>query len=251
MPRQSPLALGLTFVRSLLFALLFYGLTLPLLLVALIASFAGHRPLVSAAQFWAWMHRLLARAVLGQRVVIDGHLPADAQFVVVKHESMFETLDMVCLFGRPVVAAKRELLDIPVWGRVARAYGLIPVDRKAGASALRAIRAKALAAMAQGRTVIFFPEGTRVAHGEAPPLKAGFAGLYAVLGVPVVPIAVDSGRLSPRNGFLKRAGIITYRIGEPVPPGLPRGEAEARVHAAINALNPPPAPAQSPAPDSV
>jgi 1-acyl-sn-glycerol-3-phosphate acyltransferase len=76
-----------------------------------------------------------------------------------------------------------------------------------------------------------------VPHGEAPALKAGFAGIYAMLGVPVVPVAVNSGRLSPRNGFLKRAGTITYRIGEAIPAGLPRAKAEARVHAAINALN--------------
>ncbi|MBO9575772.1 MAG: 1-acyl-sn-glycerol-3-phosphate acyltransferase [Sphingobium sp.] len=228
----------ITLVRSTLFALIFYGLTLPMLLAAVVASWFGQRAIVPVAQLWAWTHRVLVRTVLGQRIVVDGILPKDAQFVVIKHESMFETLDAVCLFRRPVVAAKRELVEIPVWGRVAHAYGLIPVDRKAGASALRAIRAQALAGMRQGRTVIFFPEGTRVAHGASPALKSGFAGIYAVLGVPVVPVAVDSGRLSPRNGFMKRSGTITYRIGEAIPPGLPRAEAEARVHAAINALNP-------------
>jgi 1-acyl-sn-glycerol-3-phosphate acyltransferase len=237
MSNEVPFSRGLTFVRSLLFMLLFYGLTLPMLIVAVIACLIGHRTIVPIGQLWAWLHRGLSRFVLGQRVVIEGELPTDAQFVVIKHESMFETLDTVCLFKRPTIAAKRELIEIPVWGWVAKNYGLIPVDRKAGASALRAIRAQALAAMAEGRTVVFFPEGTRVPHGKAPALKAGFAGLYAVLGVPVVPIAVNSGRLSPRNGFLKRAGTITYRVGEPIPAGLPRAEAEARVHAAINALN--------------
>jgi 1-acyl-sn-glycerol-3-phosphate acyltransferase len=74
-----------------------------------------------------------------------------------------------------------------------------------------------------------------VRHGTQPPLQAGFAGLYKLLGLPVIPVAVDSGPLYHR--FIKRAGTVTYRFGEPVPPGLPRAEAEARVHAAINALN--------------
>ncbi len=234
---QSPLAAAVTFVRSLVFALLFYGLTVPMLLAAVVATPFGHSAIAPIAQLWAWTHRLLMRVVLGQRVVVEGVLPPGTRFVVIKHESMFETLDTVCLFRRPLVAAKRELVEIPVWGGVALAYGLIPVDRTAGAAALRSIRSIALDAMDHGRTVIFFPEGTRVAHGSAPPLKSGFAGLYSILGVPVVPIAVNSGRLSPRNGFMKRAGTITYRIGEPIPPGLPRREAEARVHAAINALN--------------
>ncbi len=251
MDRQSPIASAVTFVRSLLFALLFYGLTVPMLLAALVVTPFGHGAIAPIAQLWAWTHRLLMRIVLGQRVVIEGALPADTRFVVIKHESMFETLDTVCLFKRPVVAAKRELLEIPVWGPVAHAYGLIPVDRTAGASALRSIRAIALDAMDRGRTVVFFPEGTRVAHGSAPPLKSGFAGLYSILSVPVVPIAVDSGRLSPRNGFMKRAGTITYRIGDPIPPGLKRGEAEARVHAAINALNAPPGSREIAGTDSV
>ncbi len=252
MDSLSPLCRVVTALRSALFAVLFYGLTVLLLLVATAVGLPfGQRAIVPAARLWAALHWLLARTVLGQRVVVEGAVPRDARFVVMKHESMFETLDVVRLFGAPVVAAKRELVELPLWGRIARHYGLIAVDRKAGASALRAVRAAALSAMEAGRPVVLFPEGTRVAHGKAPPLKAGFAGLYAVLGVPVIPIAVDSGRLAPRNGFLKRPGIITYRIGAPVPPGLPRAEAEARVHAAINALNPPPADARGDTGDSV
>jgi 1-acyl-sn-glycerol-3-phosphate acyltransferase len=77
-----------------------------------------------------------------------------------------------------------------------------------------------------------------VAPGEQPPLQSGFAGLYRALKLPVVPVAVDSGRLAPRNSFVKRPGIVTFRFGEAIPPGLKRDEIEARVHQAINALEP-------------
>ena len=92
----------------------------------------------------------------------------------------------------------------------------------------------------EGRSILLFPEGTRVPPGEQPPLKAGFAGLYKVLKLPVVPIAVDSGRLWPKRGP-KRPGVITYRFGEVIPPGLPRDEAERRVWEAMNALEARPA----------
>lgn len=237
MPPLSPLAAILVFIRSLLFALVFYGLTVPLMVVAFIVMPLGWGAVARIAEIWSRMHRFLARWILGQRVIIEGKLPADARFIVAKHESMFETLDAPTLFYRPVIAAKSELMQIPGWGRLALAYGLIPVDREGGASMLRTIRTKAREAFAAGRPVILYPEGTRVAHGACPDIKAGFAGLYAVLDCPVVPIAVDSGRVSPRNSFLKRSGIITYLIGEPIPPGLPRAEAERLVHEAMNALN--------------
>jgi 1-acyl-sn-glycerol-3-phosphate acyltransferase len=84
---------------------------------------------------------------------------------------------------------------------------------------------------------VIFPEGTRVPHGERAPLRAGFAGLYRHIGLPVVPVALDSGRVWPRRSFLKRPGIITFRFGDVIEPGLDRDAAEAMVHAEINALN--------------
>ncbi len=224
-------------LRSFLFMLVFYGVTIGVLLTAVPLALMAPRGIPALAYFWSRAHRWAAAVILRQTIRIEGTLPDGPYLYIVKHESMFETIDILCLLPHPAIAAKRELLDIPLWGWIARHYGLIPVERTAGAKALRALRAAAAEAIAAGRPVCIFPEGTRVPHGESPPLRAGFAGLYAVLRLPVVPIAIDSGRLAPRRRFLKRPGIITYKIGEIVPPGLDRQDAETRVHAAINALN--------------
>ncbi|MBG6118022.1 MULTISPECIES: lysophospholipid acyltransferase family protein [unclassified Sphingobium] len=229
----------ITLLRSTLFSLIFYPGSLLLVLVALIVGQFSPPALRWVSTLWGWFHRYCARWLLGQKVVIEGDLPLGPYLYIVKHESMFETIDMLCVFDRPVIAAKRELFDIPLWGTIADRYGLIPIERTAGASAMRTLRTQAKAANAAGRAVCIFPEGTRVPHGEAPPLRAGFAGLYTLLGLPVVPIALNSGLVSPKGSFLKKAGVITYKVGEVVPAGLDRREAEARVHAAINALNPP------------
>jgi 1-acyl-sn-glycerol-3-phosphate acyltransferase len=152
---------------------------------------------------------------------------------------MFETIEILLVLKRPAVVMKRELADLPGWGWVARRYGVIPVDREGGAAALRRMLRAAQAAIGAGREIAIFPEGTRVAPGEQPQLQAGFAGLSRSLGVPVVPLAIDSGRLWPKGRFAKRPGIVTFRFGEPIPPGLPRREIEDRVHRAINQLDRP------------
>jgi 1-acyl-sn-glycerol-3-phosphate acyltransferase len=132
--------------------------------------------------------------------------------------------------------AKEELFEIPGWGRAAALYGAIPVARTEGAKALRTMLREAKRTVAIGRPLAIFPEGTRVPHGRRAPLQAGFAALYKVLDLPVVPVAVDSGRLY--RGFWMRRGSITYRFGAPIAPGLPRAEVETQVCEAINALNP-------------
>ena len=226
-------------VRSLLFALLFYPGTLAYVLAVLAVSPFGPAPVRRVVHGWSAFHYRLVRAVLRIRPEWQGEIPPGPFLIACKHESMMEAVDTLRFARAPVVVMKRELTRIPLFGRVALLYGVIGVDRDAGAAALRAMMAHGKAAIADGRPVVIFPEGTRVAHGEAPELRPGFAGLYRALGLPVVPVAHDVGRLWGR-GLVKRAGTVRFRVGEVIPPGLKRAEVEARVQAAINALNGPP-----------
>ena len=224
-------------LRSLLFALFFYPGTAVAVLLAFPVALFAREGLIRVTIGWARWHRWCARWLLGVRSRIEGQVPTGAVLVAAKHQSMFETIEMLLYVYRPAVVLKRELADIPGWGWVARRYGVIPVDRTGGAGALRRMLAAGRQAVAEGRPIAIFPEGTRVPVGEQPPLQAGFAGLYRALGIPVVPIALDSGRLWPRRSFVKKPGIVTIRFGDPIPPGLPRKEIEAKVHAAINVLD--------------
>jgi 1-acyl-sn-glycerol-3-phosphate acyltransferase len=186
---------------------------------------------------WSAFHRRCARWLVGIRVRVEGAPAATPVLYALRHESFFEAIDLPHLLGRPAIIAKAELMEIPLWGRAARHWGLIAVRRDEGAKALRAMVKEAQALVAQGRPLAIFPEGPRVPTGQRRELQSGFAALYKLLGLPVVPVALDSGRLYHR--WDKRAGVMTYCFGEPIPPGLPREEIEARVLMSINALNGP------------
>ena len=224
-------------LRSILFALVFYPGTALFVLGAFPVFLLGKRPLRRHVREWARFHRLCAAWILGIRSRVEGERPHGAVLVAAKHQSMFETLEVVMLLDKPAVVMKRQLADIPLFGRVTLRYGCIPVDREGGAAALRRMMRAAEEAIGEGRPIVIFPEGTRVSPGEQPPLQAGFAGLYRALKLPVVPLALDSGEVWPRRSFVKRPGTVTMRFGEPIPRGLKRAEVEARVHAAINALD--------------
>ncbi len=227
----------IAWVRTAIFRVLFYAASAPIVLSAPLSARISQRAMHVHAHVWIATHRFLARWILGVRVVVEGARPPGTYLFAVKHQAMFETLEMAQRIDGPLIVMKRELIDMAFWGRTARAYGAIGVDRDASSKALRVMLKEAAVARAQNRSVLIFPEGTRVAVGEAPPLRSGFAGLYKALNMPVVPVALDSGRCMPRKGP-SRPGVITLRFLDPIPPGLPREEIEARVHAAINALEP-------------
>jgi 1-acyl-sn-glycerol-3-phosphate acyltransferase len=227
--------------RSVAFYAAFYLGTLAFMFAALVAVLLGRRSFLRLTHSWSRYHRACVQLFLGIRIEVTGAVPERDALIAIKHESFYEALDLPTLFGTPAIFAKVELLRIPVWGKLAGRYGLIPVERDQGAKALRAMIAAAREQTEDGRLLVIFPEGTRVPHGAAPELQAGFAGLYKLLAMPVVPVAVDSGPLYHR--WWKRRGTIHVRIGAPIPPGLPRAEIEAHVHTAINVLNLDPTPA--------
>jgi 1-acyl-sn-glycerol-3-phosphate acyltransferase len=223
-------------LRSLLFKAFFYpGSAYYVLMVPLVALI-GRKPLIRHVIAWGRYHDRCARAFLNIRYKVEGTIPSGPMLIAMKHEAMYETIEALLFLDRPAPVFKRELMDIPLWGRACQRYGGIVIEREAGAKALRTMLREAKELIAEGRPILIFPEGTRVPHGQAPELKAGIAGLYRMLNLPVVPIACDSGLLLPKHGP-KRQGIVTFKVGETIPPGLPREEIEARVHKAINALN--------------
>ncbi|MBB4857544.1 1-acyl-sn-glycerol-3-phosphate acyltransferase [Novosphingobium chloroacetimidivorans] len=228
-------------LRSLVFYVVFYVGTAGYVLVALALLPFGRGALQRVVLGWSRFHRRCTRWILGIRLVVEGELPSSRVLVAMKHESFFEAIDLPSLLPMPAIIAKAELLRIPLWGRAGELYGLIGVERDQGARALRTMLTQARAVIDAGRLMAIFPEGTRVPSGRRVPLGSGFAGLYKMLRLPVVPIALDSGRLYHRTW--KRPGLITVRVGEPIPAGLPREELEARVLEAINVLNHPSSPA--------
>lgn len=227
----------MNWLRTIVFMIVFYGGSVPIVLTTPVTALFGWRALVAHTHFWTRFHGWATETILGIHRRLEGApFSGGPVLYAAKHQAMYETLELGRMLRNPAVVMKQELASIPVWGWAARRYGVIVVDREASAGALRRMMREAKVALGEGRSVLIFPEGTRVPLGEQPPLRAGFAGLYRMLGLPVVPVAINSGAVWPKHGP-KLPGTVTFRFGELIPPGLPRAEIEARVHAAINDLD--------------
>jgi 1-acyl-sn-glycerol-3-phosphate acyltransferase len=190
----------------------------------------------------AWVQRLWIRGALallagicGLRHEIRGleHLPPGPCIIASKHQSAWDTLIFAVLFHGPGFIVKRELLWVPLFGWYIQRTGCIPIDREGGASALKRMIAGARNAIGNGQYIIIFPEGTRVAPGQRRPYHPGVSALYRQLGVPAVPVALNSGLFWGRRTFLKKPGRITLEFLEPIAPGLARKDFTAELERRI------------------
>ncbi|MBB4266317.1 lysophospholipid acyltransferase family protein [Roseospira visakhapatnamensis] len=246
-----------TVLRSLAFNLIYVTWTAMLGVLYLPLLAAPRRVVVGATKLWLAGLRATAWHVAGVRYRIEGleNLPAGPVIVAAKHQSAWDTFLFHGLLDDPAYVLKRELFRIPLVGWYMKAAGMVGIDRAAGASALKAMMRACGAVLAEGRQVIIFPEGTRTAPGDSRPYHPGVAALYQRFpDVPVVPVALNSGRVWHRKAFLKHPGVVSVRILPPMDRGLDRRrfleDLRARVEGAVADLPDPGAAIESRARDA-
>lgn len=211
-------------LRSVAFNLWFYGLTFAVCLWHRAFS-RSEAAMAEAARSWTLLVLRSLRALCGIDWEVEGleNLPAKGPALLAPmHQSAFDTLVWIDLLPGCVYVLKKELTRIPLFGALLLRRGMIAVDRKGGATALRALMRDSAAAAAAGRKIIIFPEGTRVAPGASVPLQPGVAAIAQRTKLPVIPVVTDSGLYWGRRAFVKRPGRIRIRVLAPLPAGLPR-----------------------------
>jgi 1-acyl-sn-glycerol-3-phosphate acyltransferase len=243
-------------IRSLTYAVAFY-LTTALFLV--LGSWLlvcprtwAMRGLALHGQTCIW----LLETICGTRLKVRGRerLPKSACLVVSKHQSAWDTFALIPLFRDAAIVLKDELKWIPFYGWFCVKFDHILVKRERAAAALKRLIRDAKARAAAGREIMIFPEGTRRQPGAPPDYKPGYVALYEGLGLPTVPVALNSGLYWPRRSLMRYPGTIIVEFLHPIPPGLPRQEFRSRIETAIEdasarlireaaaAPNPPPVP---------
>lgn len=223
------------FIRSLLFNVAFYLWTSVMFLLSLPALLLPAGAVWGLGRVWVCGTMLLLRLFVGLTHEVRGlaHRLPGAALYAVKHQSAWDTLVFALLLDRPAIVLKQELLNLPLFGWYMRKCRMIPVDRKGRATALKRMAADARDRAAAGRPILIFPEGTRVAPGQRRPYQPGAAALYGALGLPVVPVALNSGLFWGRRSFHKRPGRIVVEFLPPIAPGLDRRIFMTQLEAAI------------------
>jgi len=245
-------------MRSLIYSVLFYIIVPLWMIVTSPLLLFGTR-----AMAMDWMYDGLSRFMLwllerivGLKVEVRGldNLPEGAVIVAVKHQSAWDVFGLKPCLGDPAMILKSELMYLPFLGWFARKMQMIPVERGKGRTAIRHLLREARLRVRDKRQIFIFPEGHRMAPGAAPKYKRGVVALYRDLGVPVTPVALNSGLYWPRRSFIRHPGVILVEFLPPIRPGLSADEfmqklqdsietASARLaQEALSSPNPPPRP---------
>jgi 1-acyl-sn-glycerol-3-phosphate acyltransferase len=218
-------------VRSLVFSALFYVNITVRMLVALPTILLPYAALHSVLRHYASSTLWFLRVVCGTRVEWRGRekLPAGAYIVACKHQSLWETFALFMVLPDPTYVLKRELMWLPLFGWLATKARMIPIDRGSHTKALASMVAAARREAARGRQIVIFPEGTRRPPGAKPRYLPGVAFLYSELGLPCVPIALNSGLFWPRRSLRRYPGTVLVEVLDPIPPGLEKREFLSRL----------------------
>jgi len=216
---SSPKAAVLDYFRSgLLFFTVLFGTVIFAASMLLVFMFPGglHYRLAS---LWGKFVLKASQMICGLRYEISGleHISqVKTAIVLCKHQSAWETIALIAILPPQSVLLKKSLLWIPFWGWAMATLKPIAIDRSTPKQALSQLLKKGALRLQEGFWVVIFPEGTRVAPGSASKFSASGSLLAQRTGYPIIPIAHNAGEFWPRNGFLKRAGVIQLRIGAPI-----------------------------------
>jgi 1-acyl-sn-glycerol-3-phosphate acyltransferase len=224
-------------LRTLLFQVCFYVSLIGVMILASPALLMPRRTLMQVVRWWGRYFVGLCRVVGGFGMEVRGreHLQQGPLLVAAKHQSLWETFALIGLFDDPCFILKQELTRIPLFGWYAIKARMLPVDRRGGAAVLKELNQRAHEELRvdEGRQLIFFPEGTRRPPGAPPSYRHGVAHVYQGLGVPCLPVALNSGLYWPRRSLALSQGTILVEILPVIPAGLPREVFSARLQEAV------------------
>ena len=226
-------------IRSLIFNALFVFWTVFLCTFLQPLTWIGNKQASFAGRAWAWGIIWMLRVICGITHKVEGmeNIPSGPCVVASKHQSAWDTMIFFSVIKHPVFVMKKELLKIPLFGSFMAQMGMIPVNREGGASALKSMLVEVRKRMANGMSLIVFPEGTRTEVGQIAKYHPGIASIYQdpEIDVLFVPVALDSGKCWSKSSFIKKPGVITIKFLKPIKKGMDRREFMTKLQADIEA----------------
>ena len=212
------------FIKSLVFNIFLYTGIIVVFIIALPTLILPAKFTLYCGKFLAYYIILILRLILNTRVIFHGLenlKKVEKFFIASAHQSMFETFVLQAPLSFPIFILKKELLKIPLFGWYLKKIGSIEIVRETTTKEnLNFFDKIKNTIQKNNRPLLIFPQGTRVKFDDRVPFKKGVGRIYNSLELPCIPVALNSGKIWPKNSFIKYPGDIHVSFLEPIRPGL-------------------------------
>ena len=232
-------------IKSLIFNLFFYSAVIVILVIAIPTLILPKKFTLLFGKFLANLIILILRITLNTKVIFHGLenlKKVDKFFVASAHQSVLETFILQSPLDFPIFILKKELLKIPLFGWYLKKIGSIEIVRETTTKDNLNFFEKIKKVIDRdNRPLLIFPQGTRVKFGERAPFKKGAGRIYDALNIPCIPVALNTGKIWPKNSFVKYSGDIHISFLEPIMPGIDKNEflnqLETKIYSEIEKFN--------------
>ena len=216
------------FIKSLIFNIFIYSGLILIFILAIPTLVLPDKFTIFFGRLSAKYIVLILKLVMNTKVIFHGEenlKKVDRFFVASAHQSMFETFALQIPLDGPIFILKKELLNIPLFGWYLRKIGSIAIIRETTTKENLNFFGKIKKKLEESkRPLLIFPQGTRVKLDERPPFKKGVSRIYKALNLPCIPVALNTGKVWPKNSFMKFSGDIHISFLEPIMPGKDNDE---------------------------
>ena len=211
-------------IRNFLFSIFFYLGIFFISIVFLPSFFLPKKIVLFGGKLMGYWAEICLKFFLSTKIIIKGKenlINNEKFFIASSHQSMFETFFLQTIFNSPIFILKKELLKIPIFGWYLIKIGSISIDRgKTTKENLNFFEKIKKVVDKENRPLLIFPQGTRVKFGERVPFKKGVGRIYSTLNIACIPVALNTGKIWPKNKFIKNSGDIHISFLKPIMPGL-------------------------------
>jgi 1-acyl-sn-glycerol-3-phosphate acyltransferase len=224
-------------IRSIFYEVWFYFTILLVGGVGMIFTIINPKFAINVVNIWSRVSLFGLRWLMGISIEIRGreNLIDGPMLVAGKHLSTLDTIVPFTVMNTPAFVFKNELFKMPIFGWYLKSSGMIGIDRDGAMAALKSMVAEAKVRNAEGRPILIFPEGTRKELFAETDYKPGVAAIYGLLGVPCVPMALNTGVHWPAHGLLKTKGKVIFEFLPAIEVGLKRHDFMERLEASLEA----------------
>tara|TARA_B100000700_G_C14949738_1_gene811073 strand:- start:595 stop:1302 length:708 start_codon:yes stop_codon:yes gene_type:complete len=212
------------FLRSFFFNIFLYAGIAAACIISVPFLFFKDKYMICAGKILSEYVILLLKIFLNTKIEFKGiqNLKKhNKYFVASAHQSMFETFALQTVLPGPIFILKRELMRIPFFGWCLKKIGAIYIVRETATKENLSFFDNILDKTSKSkRPLLIFPQGTRVPYKDRPPFKKGVGRIYDAIKLPCIPVALNSGKVWPKNSFNKYPGKIVISFLDPIEPGI-------------------------------